>query len=447
MTFDLKTLIEYFIGAFACCFGIYMVGCIILRKYDSIKSLKNILLIVLLTFVIIINSLTFDNILKTFGILLCIFLIYCFIHKVNVAKTLILTTITEILILCGDATFALLTSIFTTLFRISLNVIFFKIYLVTISVFIIVISYTFLLRKFINKFINYINKNNMIHLFSFGIVLVFVLMAVLYKILFGNLVFNYELILYLIIVFGCIALAITLAIQYIKHKEINDKHEVLKKYLKTSADLVERHSATIHKHKNNLIAVKGYLKADVKKAEEYIDTLIENYENNKFGWIVKTNYIQHDTLRYLIYHKLSNSEQENLKIVVMVSKDVKIIDNDYFTVHEISPIFDIIGEYFDNAIYASCESDEKEINFDLFIENNELVFIIGNTFKNEVDLNKITKKGYTTKGRGHGLGLKDIDRIVKSKSYLRNEYQILDNYFVVKLMVKLKNKKNLSKVK
>ena len=50
-------------------------------------------------------------------------------------------------------------------------------------------------------------------------------------------------------------------------------------------------------------------------------------------------------------------------------------------------------------------------------EDNKIVFTIANTYSGEIDLSLITKNGYTTKGKGHGLGLYDIDktRIVQSQ--------------------------------
>ena len=78
--------------------------------------------------------------------------------------------------------------------------------------------------------------------------------------------------------------------QYLKNKEITDKYILLEDYLKTSADLVEKHSSTIHKYKNNLIAIKGYLKSDIKEANNYIDNLLENYKTKKYSWFSKINY-------------------------------------------------------------------------------------------------------------------------------------------------------------
>ena len=212
---------------------------------------------------------------------------------------------------------------------------------------------------------------------------------------------------------------------------------MLEEYLKTSASLVEKYSATIHKYKNNLIAIKGYLKSNSKEAEKYIDSLLDNLKDRKYSWVSKINYISVDTLRYLIYYKLSKSEELNLKISVNVSKDIKEIPSDIFNLNELSNILDIIGEYFDNANYASDESDQKEFNFDLYMMDNKMTFTISNTYKEEVDMNLITKNGYTTKGKGHGFGLYEIDKVINSFKFISNKYEKIDNYFVTTLIIDL----------
>ena len=54
-----------------------------------------------------------------------------------------------------------------------------------------------------------------------------------------------------------------------------------------------------------------------------------------------------------------------------------------------------------------------------------------NTTEN-VDIKKMKKKGYTTKGKGHGNGLYYADKIIKRSSILKSENSIINNYYVQK---------------
>lgn len=225
--------------------------------------------------------------------------------------------------------------------------------------------------------------------------------------------------------------------QYLKTKEVVEKYVLVEDYLKTSADVVEKYSSTVHKYKNNLISIQGYLKTDVKQANKYVDNLLEDYKNKKYSWFSKINYIKNDVFRYLIYYKLNKAEEKNLKLSVTVSKELKKIEINYLNVQETGIVLDILGELLDNATYAASESSSKELILDIYKEDNYITIEIANTYSNDFDLNSITKSGYTTKGKGHGLGLYEIDKSVKKLDFLTINYEKVDKYFIVKSLMKI----------
>ena len=230
--------------------------------------------------------------------------------------------------------------------------------------------------------------------------------------------------------------------QYIKNRDMMEKYQLVEDYLKTSADVVEKYSSTMHKYKNNLIAIKGYLKTDQERAKEYVDNLLEDYKIKKYSWFSKINYIQIDVFRYLVYYKLTKAEENDLKISIDVSKDLKKINNSILNANDINIFLEVFGEYFDNAIYASSESNKKDICFISYIEKEKVNFILMNSYINNIDLNSIVKNGYTTKGKGHGLGLYEIEKVLKGIDYFEHEYSIENNYFIVTFKINLKKIKN-----
>ena len=438
MNYSFITWMEYFIGSFFICLGGYSIGSILLNKKISV-NLKKVFFLIGLAILTIINSLIFDNIIKVLGVLIIISCIYYFLYKEKFSRSLTLAIITYIFTLCGETTIAMFASIFM-LFKIDIVIQLSKLFLVNFFVALLAICYAYLFKNIMKKFIKYIDKNNMIYTFILGLILILVLISSLYNILFANLVINYKFILNVIIIIGCIVLSISLIIEFMKKRELSTKYNLLNEYLKTSAELIEKYSTTIHKYNNNLIVLKGHMKSSINAANEYLDNLLDNYKTQKYNWFTKINYINHDTIRYLVYYKLSKAEELNLNINVLVDKKNLNLSSKNLSISESSTLLDILAEYFDNAIYASSETEDKELNFSLYNEKESIVFEIANTFNNDIDLSMITKNGYTTKGKGHGLGLYDIEKVVKRNSIFNIEYLKIDKYFIAKLYVSFKNK-------
>lgn len=439
MNYDILTWIEYFVGSFACCFGMLIVGMILLeRKFKDLK-IYNYLLILALSIFMVFNSLVFDNILKIFGNLLIFAVIFKFIFNEKSIKVFIYSVVIYIIFLSNEIVFAWIVAMLDYILKLTLISFVAKSFVgnIIISIFACITAY-FLKRK-INHYVEKISKANILVICLQIFITLFIILSSLNYLYMDNWKFSYKFILNTIIIFGSSVLTFTLLKQYLKTKEVVAKHQLLEEYMKTSADLIEKYSSTIHKYKNNLIAIKGYMKSDMKEANRYVDSLLENYKTKKYSWFSKINYISIDTIRYLIYYKLSKAEELNLKISVNVSKDIKNIKNNLLNSHELGNILEILGEYFDNANYASNESKEKELNFDLYLENDKINFIISNTYKEKMDLNLISKNGYTTKGKGHGLGLYDVEKTIKNMNFLISNYEIIDNYFVVTLMINLSN--------
>lgn len=435
MNYDLMTWIEYFVGAFACCFGMFFTGKILVDK--SFKNIKfyHYGLLILFSILIIINSLTFDNIAKIIGTLCILFLLFKLIFNEDYVNSFLYSVITYILFILSEITISIFIVLIEKMFSIDILLGFMKTIFINIIVSILSCIYAYLIRKQVKLFVKTINRNNIFYIFIMGVVIILITLSSMYKLYLNDWIFDYFFLLNIIVILGCIYLFVVLLRQYLKNKEITDKYILLEDYLKTSADLVEKYSSTIHKYKNNLIAIKGYLKSDIKEANSYIDNLLENYKTKKYSWFSKINYIKIDTLRYLVYCKLAKAESLSLKISIDVSPDLKKFDSKKLAKNDINILLEILGEYFDNAIYASNESKEKEVNFMLYLENDKLIFILANTYKGKVDLSLITKNGYTTKGKDHGLGLYDIDKTLKSISYFKVKYELLDNYFVASLTI------------
>ena len=429
------------VNAIICCSGMFFMGTIILNK--KIKEIRwyHYLFILLSSLFMMCSSILFDNVFKIFGIILTIFLTYRVVYKVDISVCLLTTLISYIILALTEALLMLVIGLFDIIFSsISLNDIITPFIGNTLIV-IASLGFTMLLAKRIRNWLFKIKKPNSIYIIIIGIITIIIIASSLYKTYFSiKSELTYSFILNIIIITGCVTLAIFLIKEYIKNKEIVEKYKLHSDYLKTSAELIGKYSTTIHKYKNNLISIKGYIKSDVNKANEYVDSLLEIYNDKNYSWFPKIENIPIDVIKYMLYYKLSKAEYNKLNLSVTISKELKNQKYEELTIQEIGVLTDIIGEYLDNAIYASNESTKKELIIDLYIENNNLCLVVSNTFKDDVNLKLITRNGYTTKGKGHGLGLHEVEKLVKQEQKLNTNYEIIDDYFIVKLELSIVDK-------
>ncbi len=446
--YDLLTIIKYFIGSFTCCYVGFLIGKILLkRKFKEIKW-YSYLVLALFSIISILVALVFDSIFKTVIILILIVIIYRIIFKTSFIDSVIYAIVTYILFILGELTVTLIMSFLLLISGHDIMNIIIKTVLGNFLVAIFSFIYTFCTRKFIVNTINKFDKNKIHFVILSGLVTIFVIISTLYKLYINSWLIDYKFLLNIIIIVGSLILTLILIKEYLDNKDITDKYLLLDEYLKTSAEIIEKYSTTIHKYKNNLIAIKGYLKSNPEEANRYIDTLLDSYKSKKYNWFSKINYIKKDGVRYLIYYKLSKAEESKLLISVDVSRDIKKITDDNLTNHETNVLLDILGEYFDNAIYACSESKEKELSLTIYNEKDKIYIILANTYKEKFDISLITKFGYTTKGKGHGLGLYDVDKSLKNLTCFEAEYDIKDKYFTVTLCIDNKVKeKHIAKRK
>lgn len=437
MNYDLITWIEYFIGAFICCFGMLLTEKILLEKnFKNIKFIR-FLLMIPFTIFIIFNTLVFDNIVKIFGSLLILFLILKFIFQEKSIESFVYSIFTYIVFIISEIIMAIIISTMSNFFDLNLEFLINKSIYTNLIICCFSVILVIIFKDKLNFLVNKLKKSNVIIFLLQSILTIFISISCINHLYIDDWNFDYNFILNSIIVIGSIFLMYLLLKQYLKNKEVVDKFQLLEDYMKTSTVLIEQYSTTNHKYKNNLIAIKGYIKSNPKEALKFVSDLLENYKDEKFKWFSSINYIGFDSIRYLICYKLSTAEEKKIKILVNVDKNLKSINTKLMNIHQISIILDILGEFFDNSIYASYESNEKEIVFNAYLENEKIVFEISNTYLGKIDLDMITKNGYTTKGKGHGFGLYEIDKNIENHSFLDYKCEIIDNYFIAKLYIAL----------
>ena len=207
------------------------------------------------------------------------------------------------------------------------------------------------------------------------------------------------------------------------------KEEFLKKSNKRLIDYNEKYGQfldeyKIYKHniKNKLIGIKSY---GNKKVNSLIDDLLE--EETPFSFKNNNLYNIPNGIKGIVAEKLYNT---NINVII----DNKLKKDPFLklTPKEFNSISESIGICLDNAIEAIKNIKDSVIVFDLY-ENKENIFIkIGNNFTNDLDIDDLGNKYYSTKNRGSGFGLFSImkNKIIKEK------ISIINNFYFIELQIK-----------
>ena len=173
---------------------------------------------------------------------------------------------------------------------------------------------------------------------------------------------------------------------------------------------------------------------------DYINGILHDNDKNKdTKWLTRLTNIPLGGLKGLIYYKINEMISKGIDVNLEVAESLnkKSLWKNYSeNSHDISKI---IGVYIDNAIEAASLSTSKEVEIQFYLENNNIVLCLGNTFVGNIDLSKIDAEGYSTKGNNRGYGLplaKDL--LSKHSDILESERTIIHNYYVQNLMIKIK---------
>ena len=307
---------------------------------------------------------------------------------------------------------------------------------IVIWILILLISMLPFVKRIINNIISWYNRNEFKSLAIFVIACMIFFTFLLYNNFFE---FLPRSILGITNIFCVIVMFFI--ISYFREKANNNRiiteYDQLLKYVNKYEKVVEDKSKRQHEYKNQLVLIKGMINKTNKKAIEYIDSLYEEEkDDSNLEMLKKLQYLPSGGLKGLIYYKLEDMKDKKINVFVDISPKAKNVKVNKKIDSNLKDISKVIGVYLDNAIEASVHSKEKYIVLEIYLDKDEWVFSLSNTYKGEINLNRIDKEGYTTKGSGKGYGLSLVKDIIEHNSNLRQERELRGIYYTQRLYMK-----------
>ncbi len=178
---------------------------------------------------------------------------------------------------------------------------------------------------------------------------------------------------------------------------------------------------TLQAQEGNLAGIQEFM----KKTSSYFDEKL----GSEIAQMDGLNNVGMYPLRSLLTTKLAKMRQENVRAVLEVLHPVREEQS-----MDVNDLLRCVGILLDNAVEAAAGQDGL-VRIVLLQEEKELYLAIANNYDAAPNLSALARKGYTTKGKGHGTGLSSYRRIVSRYKGCATRTYLKDDMFVQELHI------------
>lgn len=430
-------IINGLLSSAAITISVYFYGYVLFKEKETKLNGKiyNIVTMLISTILYSIIFLYFDNIIKT--TLLCILFTMTlkFVFNITFGKALLASIIFTILLIIPDLiTLGIATQIFNNKEFVHLNIA--GTILTNIVISILMILLTLILKKILKKVINYnLTTNKKIIVVS---ILTFLSLAIFFYNFINTFRLNNGILGYVVIIITLITILFYLFKQKMDNDIILKKYDDLLNIMKNYENDIEEQRIMVHETRNELMTIKSKISDKEKEASiiKYIDSILGDKVSSKMSKYSKFKYLPSNGIKGFFYYKFTEAEERNIKVSVNISKKIEKSFLGELDTKNFKDLVRIIGVYLDNAIDASAESEDKKLGIEIYLTKTDIEIIISNTFANKINLDKIGKEKFTTKGKHHGHGLLLVKHILHNNTMFKSQNEIINGLYIQKLKIK-----------
>lgn len=219
-----------------------------------------------------------------------------------------------------------------------------------------------------------------------------------------------------------------------KIKQEEEERRNLLEYTSQVESMYEELRAFKHDYVNILASLSGYIeKGDMKGLSQYFDQNIlptnEKLNQGKYH-LQKLSKIQEPAVKGLVSSKLIYAMNAELDVFVDIVDDVAD-----FAIRTID-LTRILGIYIDNATEAALETEKKEVKLNIVKGQHSITIVLMNSFVDHgLSVGEMEKQHVSTKGENRGLGLNNVNEILRAYPNINKMTEIRDGYFVQTLII------------
>ena len=400
------------------------------------KRNKKVFIIYLLIFIplIILNCIFFEGITKLFlTIIITTLILYLTIFKKDISNSIYYTLAYELLAYISEIVISL---IFVSIFKINMvsyERFQFSFLLFTICNVLLVyfVSKLKFISKNIQKLNSIISKNQKDWIYLLIIMIILSLLLVFNK---NNLGSGIEYYINAGMVIFVVFSLIYVIYNKFQRQAMEDKYNESMEYVLRYEKIINEQGKKNHEYNNQLMVIKGYVN-NPERLSEYLDEVIGEHKTGQNYTVKQLGFLPDGGVKGLLYHKLSKMEDNDIKYYLYVDQNLKDKDIENFDLKTYRDLTKLLGVFLDNAIDAALKSEEKEIEVELKDKGDCLLLTISNTYDKNIDINKVGKSGFTTKGVGHGFGLSIVKDIARTNSEIETFSSKENDKFIQTAMI------------
>lgn len=198
----------------------------------------------------------------------------------------------------------------------------------------------------------------------------------------------------------------------------------------TNKKVITEYSILKHNFESKLLGIRDIAN---KEAKALIDDLLEDTNSSV--------YIKNDInamplgINGLVMGKLAKHEKSNINI--SITNDIKSNILEVVSPRSYNLFCEALGVSLDNALESAKNTKEKIVYLEFKETSTEIKLIVINTFSGGVDLDCLGEVNYTSKKKGHGLGLYSLFR-----KNLNIKTTIKNNLFINDISIKKRQAKS-----
>lgn len=420
----------------------YVVDCVLFKKLTDSKrkliTIKNIVFLVIMSMISCFIDVNYGDFPKLIFCNIQICILYKLVFDMSMLKSILFTIAIVIVSNIAEYIFVLIfiigmkidTSYFTS------NIAGY--WIVNLSV--TLLYYLLLIMKpvrwLVQKSLNFFSESYKIETVILLLLSMFLIAGLTYPIIMTSSV--REKITYSLVFIAFVYFIGNFFYQRSKNGELKKAYDYLLEYVKEYEKALDEKSKAQHEYKNQLSVIRGMANKNNKKLHKYIDDMLEIEENKESRILNNLKPLPTGGLKGLIYYKTASMIKKSMEVHVNV--DSTLENEEYWNLCEknLHSISTIVGVYLDNAIEAAEKAEKKFVIIDIDVEEGNIIFSFSNTYEGHIEVGKMDKQGYSTKGKKRGYGLSLVQDILSKNTYLSQEREMNGIFYVQKLIIQNK---------